>query len=69
MRYQNKPKDKDQLRKMRRMTYMKKLSFIVTMAVILLITFGSNPTKAGEIDLLIEKLVEKKSSPALMQKN
>ena len=48
---------------------MKKLSFIVTMAVILLITFGSNPTKAGEIDLLIEKLVEKKSSPALMQKN
>jgi polyhydroxyalkanoate synthesis regulator phasin len=38
---------------------MKKLSFITTMAVILLITFGSSPTRAGEIDLLIEKLVKK----------
>ena len=38
---------------------MNKLSFIVATAVILLITFGSGPTKAGEIDLLIEKLVEK----------
>lgn len=48
---------------------MKKLSFIITIAMILLITLGSSPTRAGDIDLLIEKLVEKTSSPTLMQKN
>ncbi|MDY7035735.1 MAG: putative porin [Thermodesulfobacteriota bacterium] len=38
---------------------MKKITFILTIAVIALITFGSSPSRAGEVDILIKKLVEK----------
>ena len=38
---------------------MKKLPFIMIVSVILWITVGSGPTMGGEMDILIEKLVEK----------
>lgn len=38
---------------------MKKFAFIISMAMILFITCGSSPSKAGEVDILIKKLVEK----------
>ena len=38
---------------------MRKILFILSFAVILAVTFGSSPSLAAEVDILINKLVEK----------